>query len=392
MKTIAYIFTILLIGFVYYYQINETSSNQGTAAYNELGEVTVNKKDQTQAGYILYPSVGNEEVSIMNPEGKILHRWYVDAQRVRLMPDCSIYVVHGSKTGQKKEHWASLSSTVRRYNWQGNVIWEYYNPQDIHHDIRITANGGIIVPLKAELSANLFRKYRNIPSVIKKIKSDEIIEVNPQGQEVWRWSAHEHLDLSSCGRMDCADVHNESGWTHLNTVFELPENKWFEQGDQRFRPGNIMIMLRNWWQALIIDKETKEVVWSYGGDYRGGLSGGHEAIMIKKGLPGAGNILIFDNGRFYHKGESIVLEINPLTKEIVWKYEDGKRFFSNSAGSAERLPNGNTFISQDTDSSDTGNSRAFEVTPEGEIVWEFQGKLRTARVKKILPGYCEKLG
>ena len=40
-------------------------------------------------------------------------------------------------------------------------------------------------------------------------------------------------------------------------------------------------------------------------------------------------------------------------------------FFSPTRGSNQRLPNGNTFIA------DSDNGRLFEVTTEGEIVWEF---------------------
>ncbi len=126
--------------------------------------------------------------------------------------------------------------------------------------------------------------------------------------------------------------------------------------------------------------------------------------MIPKNLPGAGNLLIFDNGgaagygALVHglRGEggeplgtwpntfrmfSRVLEINPLTKQIVWEYKqpklskdlngDGKilgnekLFFSNLMSGAQRLPNGNTLITE----ADVG--RIFEVTNSGEVVWEY---------------------
>ena len=55
--------------------------------------------------------------------------------------------------------------------------------------------------------------------------------------------------------------------------------------------------------------------------------------------------------------------------EIVWIYEtDGYanlRFFSKSMGTQQRLPNGNTLICEGM----TG--RVFEVTYEGEMVWEY---------------------
>jgi hypothetical protein len=74
-----------------------------------------------------------------------------------------------------------------------------------------------------------------------------------------------------------------------------------------------------------------------------------------------GNILLFDNGT----ERSRVLELDPLTARIVWSYGPPEGFFSGSRGSNQRLPNGNTLITE----SNTG--RVFEVTPDGRRVWEF---------------------
>jgi uncharacterized repeat protein (TIGR02543 family) len=78
---------------------------------------------------------------------------------------------------------------------------------------------------------------------------------------------------------------------------------------------------------------------------------------------------------------SRVLEINPVTKQVVWEFKqprlsedldgDGKilgnekLFFSNLMSSAQRLPNGNTLVTE----ADPG--RVFEVTPSGNVVWEY---------------------
>ncbi|MFN3181337.1 MAG: hypothetical protein ACE37F_05050 [Nannocystaceae bacterium] len=70
-----------------------------------------------------------------------------------------------------------------------------------------------------------------------------------------------------------------------------------------------------------------------------------------------------------------MLEVDPTTEKIVWEYKD-EDFFSNIRGLSQRLPSGGTLVV----SSQRG--RAFEVTPEGEVVWEYWspdvlgGKLR----------------
>lgn len=142
-----------------------------------------------------------------------------------------------------------------------------------------------------------------------------------------------------------------------------------------------MFLPRNMSTVFIVSKDLGKIVWTYQGNYRGGLEYGHEVHMIPPGLPGAGNILIFDNGAF--RGESVVLEVNPSTDTIVWKYENGKDFFCRVQGAAQRLPNGNTLISDDT------TPRVFEVTPDGEIVWQIAGDtMRISRAQRYFADYA----
>lgn len=80
-----------------------------------------------------------------------------------------------------------------------------------------------------------------------------------------------------------------------------------------------------------------------------------------------GNIVIFDNGRSIKREYSRVIELNPATREIVWEYKGNplQSFYTESLGSAQRLPNGNTLICEGE------NGHVFEVTEEGEKVWEW---------------------
>ena len=83
-----------------------------------------------------------------------------------------------------------------------------------------------------------------------------------------------------------------------------------------------------------------------------------------------GNILTFDNGNFRtgaHVPFSRVLEIDPATNAVVWSYADEmvNAFFTAFMGNAQRLPNGNTHITE------SATGRLFEVTPAGEVVWEY---------------------
>lgn len=60
-------------------------------------------------------------------------------------------------------------------------------------------------------------------------------------------------------------------------------------------------------------------------------------------------------------------EIDPATKAVVWKFPEPRvaDFFSPRLSNAQRLSNGNTLINEGW------FGRFFEVTPGGEILWEY---------------------
>ena len=195
------------------------------------------------------------------------------------------------------------------------------------------------------------------------------------------------------------DAPGVGDWMHVNSMSTLGPNKWFDAGDSRFHPDNIIIDGRETNIILILDKKTGKIVWRLGPDYNhtpeekalGWIIGQHHAHMIPRGLPGEGNILVFDNGGWAGYGApnpgaahgvkaaqrdySRVLEIDPVSLKVVWQYTpheagflvplDASRFYSPFISSAQRLPNGNTLICEGSD------GRIFEVTSEHEIVWEY---------------------
>lgn len=177
-------------------------------------------------------------------------------------------------------------------------------------------------------------------------------------------------------------------WLPINSMSLLGQNYWYDETrDERFNPENIIISSRNANFVAIINKITGDIVWRVGPDFSAGTSehgldqfvGQHHAHMIPNGLPGQGNILVFDNGGRsgyggptgyprYIRHFSRVIEFNPVTLEIVWQYgaDNGEEhFFSRSIGSAQRLPSGNTLITDGT------NGRVIEVTTAKKKVWEF---------------------
>jgi len=304
------------------------------------------------------------DVRLIDMNGTVVHTWNVDPyfnKRSRLLPNGHLV-------------FAGSDKTIFEYDWDSNVVWQHKGIGSVN-DLRVLPNGNRLLIAHEPIPQYAQGKVKDVGEKIapwwepRKRGSEEhqlgadIYEVNLEGEVVWEWHAHDHLDLNLF-----SPVTPLGDWLHVNSIAPLPENKWFESGDTRFHPGNILLNARNINVMYIIDKQSGDVVWEGTHHYKGGMAHSHEPEMIRKGRPGAGNIILFDNSLFprhrTHTGQSIIVEMDPTTQEIVWKYETegyaNIKFFSKTMGTQERLPNGNTYISEDN----TG--RLFQVKPDGE--------------------------
>jgi hypothetical protein len=234
-------------------------------------------------------------------------------------------------------------------DWNGKILWEVRHANH-HHDGRLLRNGNILLLCATELPDHLAGKVqggRPATEVNGKMWADYLLEVTRDGRTVWEWRTWEHLDPAE--HRITAPQDDRSEWTHGNAVIEL--------GD-----GNLLVSFRGISTIIKIDRKTSRVAWKLGAPP---LSGQHAPTPLPNG-----NILIFDNGP-HRLDESFpfsrVIEVNPATNEIVWKYgeEFPFNFYSPRISNAQRLPNGNTLINEGS------FGRFFEVTLEGEVVWEF---------------------
>jgi hypothetical protein len=115
----------------------------------------------------------------------------------------------------------------------------------------------------------------------------------------------------------------------------------------------------------------------------------HDARWIRDGVPGAGHMLVFNNGSGRPDGRySSVLEVvlpvdsgGRYLREpgkafapaaIQWEYTAPRKddFFAGHLSGAQRLANGNTLICSGEE------ARAFEVSPAGQTVWEYVNPYR----------------
>ncbi len=352
---------------------------------------TIYYPDQAHGSYILvsdHNNVGNhpqaavraqgvvpDDVRLIDMNGNVVHAWRVEPyfnKRSRLLPNGNLVTVGNNRR-------------IVEYDWDGNIVWTHEGIGSVN-DMRVLANGNRLLvahdPMPAEFQQQVIDQAatqwwgaRNRGSEEAQ-QSADLYEVNVEGEVVWEWHAYNHLDLNRW-----SPATPEGDWLHVNSMAPIPENKWYDAGDERFKPGNILLNARNINTMYIIDKNSKQVVWEGTHNYNGGMSHSHEPEMIEKGRPGAGNIILFDNGLFttnrVHTGQTYIVELNPVTRDVVWVYETegyaNIKFFSKTMGSQKRLPNGNTFIAEDN----TG--RLFQVKPDKSIVWEYVNRGGTTR-------------
>jgi len=327
---------------------------------------TIYKPGKTFEGYTIYSKYikGAEpeenQILLINMQGNIVHYWENKDIRLGYAEPLS-----NGNLLSLAENQSQLTGLVE-LDWNGHVVWEYFfDSRRVHHDFERLENGNTLV---------LCAKSRNVPEISPKpVVDDHIIEVNPGGEIVWEWYTSEHFDEFefSAEAKRLIAIH-DSDWSHTNSIQSLPDNSI---GDPRFQKGNILVSQRHTNIIFIIDKDSGQIVWKIGPDDNLTI-GQHNAQMIEEGLRGAGNILVFDNGgiagypqkfRLYSR----VVEIDPVSKEVVWRYTALKSglsrgtFFSTFRAGVQRLPNGNTLIDE------AMNGRFFEITRKGEIVWEY---------------------
>jgi outer membrane protein assembly factor BamB len=272
---------------------------------------------------------------------------------------------------------------LKEVDWDGNIIWEYVpGPEEgsLHHDFSRLPNGNTMTNAWEHISIEeAIAGGRNAKQTTEKgIATDVIYEIDPEGKVVWKWSAWDHRGMNSKKHLDVNFI------TNVLPQYRPANPDWLHFNALDYDPGTdrILVDSREVGELYIIDHKTGEIVYRWGnpGAYGAGdpptfttagdqiLFGPHDAHWIKEGLPGAGHILIFNNGWARPPvNYSSIIEMDPETGEIVWEYKakSENSFYSHHISGAQRLPNGNTFICSGY------HGHMFEVTKEGEVVWEY---------------------
>ena len=334
-------------------------------------EETVQKKGVTKydpirsfKGLNIYFSRAISTAYLMDMSGNIVHAWSADINK-----DDTVGHVKMCENGDLLS--INQDKFLIRLDWDSKIKW--VKKIRAHHDIAIAENKdiyvldrrddvvfyhGLSMPIlndyivvlsqdgktKKEISLYkllkkeiTFDRFINIYLRIFLPKPEHIIEIvkHVKKKDQFIFGTESHFDI----------LHNNSLIIINKDIKGL------------CKKGNLLISVRNLDLIFILDIKKEKIIWKWG---PGNVSKQHHPTMLKNG-----NILIFDNG--YKRKYSRIIELNPLTQKIVWEYKSKplNQFYSATRGACQRLPNGNTLITE----SDKG--RVFEIMKNGEVVWEF---------------------
>ncbi len=298
-------------------------------------------------GYTLFSANGGDDAYLVDMEGHFVHRWH-SGQGINygfLLPNGNLlFRTNGSLPGLPG------SDAIVELDWDGELVWEYRNPMLRRH-CRL-ANGNNLLLLYEPISEELTRLVRGgftSPNDSVRMTGDLVVETNPAGDMVYEWRSSGHLDPSE--DVICP-LEGRGSWGGANDLTAIdPGNN----GD-----ANFLISFRILNTVALVDRGTGEFSWKWG---QGRISHQHNPTLLANG-----HVLLLDNGA-HRRGLSYsrVIEVDPDTNEIVWEYRGRplNSFFTHFTGGAQRLANGNTLITEGA------NGRLFEVTPTGEVVWEY---------------------
>lgn len=361
---------------------------------NKTTQITAEKIEN----YTLFTPLHTKDIYLVNENQDTVHTWSSN-----FSSNHSTYLLESGELLHPGD-----GGVIEFLNWDSSVAWTT-TVENSHHDVEILPNGNILAIVTEKISDNEAFALGRETLRGQTLTADAIYEIcrtseeNPceDGSIVWSWKTFDHIvqdtnpSISETYVSNVFDHQNKininyfegagsSNWTHVNSV------NYNEKLDQ------IIISVRNLSEFWIIDHSNS----SAGIIYRGGnpeayngeenrtLYYQHDAQWIDEGLKGAGNILVFNNGKDRPEGEFSSVEEYCYTDscakgELLLSYNEGfdGNFYSQFVSGAQRLSNGNTLVCEGME------GRIFEYDEQDNIVWELEYGESIFRAYRYLSNY-----
>lgn len=350
----------------YYYETGATSGG------------VLQNTGSAEPGLTLVTSVNAErrlEAKIVALDGAPVQTWQIDW--FALWPDAThvpeIFIpkqqpgthIHGAVVMDNGDLVFNFEyQGLMRLDVCGDTVWRL--PYQTHHSIDRDENTGNLW-----VSGRIFHDEPSpaFPNHMPPFAEPTVLEVSPDGEilsEISVIKLLEKNDLDGLLYMDDFDdiqrgrAKTTGDTLHLNDIEVFPE----ELRPGRFKPGDLMLSLRNIHTVLVFDPETEEITYRQ----TGGFVGQHDPDFID-----GDRISVFDNAVASgedapHESRVVILSgtetENDAKPDVYYKGSAEAPFYTEVMGKHQWLQNGNLLLTEST------KGRAFELDPEGEIVWE----------------------
>lgn len=316
--------------------------------------VTVYDRNLAVDGFNFYTTGDMPGAVLMDMQGHVLHRWehgYTDAwlaspdrPELRPSPKGTGYWRRARlfENGDVMAIFEGLA--ILKVDKDSRLLWVRFG--GFHHDLDVQNDGTIYVLTR---EAHIVSRYNPNEPILE----DFIAVLDSGGNETSRVSILDALANSEYAPL-LGRAEQSGDIFHTNTI-EVLDGRIADELPG-FRAGNVLVTMRELDLIAVVDMDAARVVWALSSSW----DAPHQATLLEDG-----DIMVFDNRG--NEGASRVIRFDPVTRDIVWIFK-GERpvdFHSQECGSNHSLENGNTLIVE----SDRG--KAFEVTPDGAIVWKY---------------------
>ncbi len=339
--------------------------------------VVVSNKEMICPGLTLFCSGHATVALLMDLEGNTVHEWEITFDEV--WPESLDFEVNKEhKEFFRRTHVYANGDLLVLFEYIGivkldrhsNVLWSVAGEH--HHDIKVLDDGTIVTLRKLKKSSEEIKAVMGENAIYESATYDVVAFISPEGSEIDRIDLLEALCFS-----EYAPILNQAQDTwdlfHANSVSIIKRPIVAQK--TLFREGDIIVSMRKISTIVVVDLASKTVKWALSGKWLGQ----HQAEYLANG-----NFLVLDNmggsAEYCDFDRSQVIEIDPMTQEIVWRFNGtpDKPIFTHWLGYNQRLPNGNTLISEST------NGRLQEVTSDGEIIWEYVSPYRAGENGELI--------
>jgi len=244
-----------------------------------------------------------------------------------------------------------------KLNKDSRLKWSYHG--GCHHQAFVADDGKIYT---------LTRKAQIVPQINPRspVLPDAVTVLSKDGEKLAEYSVLEAIDDSPF-RHILDDRPHRPDFLHTNSI-EVIERDMTSVSPQ-FKQGNILLSVLRIDAVIVMDPDVGRVVWAQKGPWEQQ----HDPRLLDNG-----HMTLFNNMKTEDLSDAI--EFDPRTGQTVWDYSgrDDDPLFSRTCGTVQRLPNGNTLITE------SDNGRALEVTPDKEIVWEYYNPARTGEDNELI--------